>query len=96
MGEKLMMKTTSLNLEDFFDLTRNDLEKKINSTISDKEILFILNGGKRLRALLAQLAFKSCTQGRESPEKYQKSLEGSVSVELAHGASLVHDDIIDN
>ena len=91
-----MMKNTSLSLEDFFDLTRNDLEKKINSTISDEEILFILNGGKRLRALLAQLAFKACTQGRESPASYQKSLEGSVSVELAHGASLVHDDIIDN
>jgi len=91
-----MMKNEMLTIDDFFNSTRNDLEKKIKSTISDKEILFILEGGKRLRSLLAQLAFKACTQGGESPEVYQKSLEGSVSVELAHGASLVHDDIIDN
>ena len=26
---------------------------------------------------------------------YQQFLEGAVAIELAHGASLVHDDIID-
>ena len=83
------------NLDEFFDATKFDIEKKITTTILDGEIVSILNGGKRLRSLLAALAFKACTRGRETENAYQKSLEGSVSIELAHGASLVHDDIID-
>ena len=82
-------------LDEFFDTTRYDIEKMISTTISDGEIVSILNGGKRLRSLLASLSFKSCTCGRETEKDYQKSLEGTVSIELAHGASLVHDDIID-
>jgi len=83
------------NLDDFFDATKFDIENKITTTILDGEIVSILNGGKRLRSLLAALAFKACTRGRETNKAYQRSLEGSVSIELAHGASLVHDDIID-
>jgi len=86
----------SINLEQFIETTKKDLEKKIKEMISDKHILSILEGGKRLRSLLANLAFKSCTQGKESPSKYQQALEGGVVIELAHAASLVHDDIIDN
>ena len=85
----------SIKLEEFFDATKNDLENKINTTITDEKIKSILQGGKRLRSLLAQLTFKACTEGKEAHSEYQKSLEGSVSIELAHGASLVHDDIID-
>lgn len=48
-----------------------------------------------MRSLLAALAFKACTGGKETKEKYQDALLGSVGIELAHGASLVHDDIID-
>jgi octaprenyl-diphosphate synthase len=84
-----------ISLDDFFDSTRDDLEHKISSTIPDEKIVTILKGGKRLRSLLAQLTFKACTEGKETHDEYQKSLEGSVSIELAHGASLVHDDIID-
>ena len=83
------------NLDEFFDAARYDIEKKISTTISDGEIVSILNGGKRLRSLLAALSFRACTRGRETEEAYQNSLEGTVSIELAHGASLVHDDIID-
>ena len=90
-----MTSEESINLDNFFDLTRNDLERKISSTVSDEKIRMILHGGKRLRSLLAQLTFKVCTEGKETQNKYQKALEGSVSIELAHGASLVHDDIID-
>jgi len=90
-----MSSERSINLDEFFDSTRNDLENKINTTITDEQIKEILHGGKRLRSLLAQLAFKACTEGKETHSEYQKSLEGSVSIELAHGASLVHDDIID-
>jgi geranylgeranyl pyrophosphate synthase len=94
-GELNTSKNKSINLTDFFDSTRNDIEKKIEDTITDKEIIGILNGGKRLRSLLAALSFKACTRGKETKKKYQKSLEGTVGIELAHGASLVHDDIID-
>jgi len=90
-----MAENKTINLNEFFDSTRNDIEKKIKTTIDDKEIIEILNGGKRLRSLLAALSFKACTKGKETKEKYQRSLEGTVGIELAHGASLVHDDIID-
>ena len=83
------------NLDEFFDATKFDIEDKITKIILDGEIVSILNGGKRLRALLAEIAFKACTRGTETEKHYQKSLEGSVSIELAHGASLIHDDIID-
>jgi len=89
------VKGQEINLEDFFNSTRIDIEKKIVTTIDDQQIIKILNGGKRLRSLLAALAFKACTRGKETPEQYQNSLEGTVGIELAHGASLVHDDIID-
>ena len=90
-----MMQNQSNGLDDFFDSTREDIEQKISSTISDKQIISILKGGKRLRSLLAALAYKACTQGNEPRKDYERALEGSVTIELAHGASLVHDDIID-
>ena len=96
MGEfGLMVKGQETELDSFFDSTRADIEKKIVSTIEDEQIVQVLNGGKRLRSLLAALSFKACTGGKETQEQYQNSLEGTVSIELAHGASLLHDDIID-
>lgn len=82
-------------LETFLDNVHQDIESKILEIIVDRQILTILKGGKRLRPLLASIPFKVCTGGTEEPDQYQKFLEGAVSVELAHGASLVHDDIID-
>jgi geranylgeranyl pyrophosphate synthase len=90
-----MENNQSMRLDDFFDTTRYDIEEKISSTINDEKIREILHGGKRLRSLLTQLAFKVCTEGKETHDDYQRSLESAVSIELAHGASLVHDDIID-
>jgi geranylgeranyl pyrophosphate synthase len=90
-----IMTEQSLSLDTFFQKTLSDVEKKIGEMISDERIMDILEGGKRLRPLLGTLAFKVCTGGKETPEQYQKVMEGSVGVELAHGASLVHDDIID-
>jgi len=90
-----MMKNQPLTLDSFFEITKEDIEKKIASTVSDKKIFSILKSGKRLRPLLAQLSFKVCTGGKETPYQYQRSVEGTVSIELAHTASLVHDDIID-
>lgn len=89
------MKNKSLDLESFFNETYTHIEQKLDDKIPDKKIRNALNGGKRLRSLMAILSFKACTQGKEKYNKYNKSLEGTVSIELAHGASLLHDDIID-
>jgi octaprenyl-diphosphate synthase len=89
------MENKSLDLESFFHETYNHIEQKLDDKIPDEKMRAALNGGKRLRSLLAQLSFKACTIGEENSDKYHKSLESSVSIELAHGASLVHDDIID-
>jgi len=89
------MKNQKLNLNDVFADTTQDLEKKIETTISDKKIISILKAGKRLRPLIAHLSFKVCTGGKETPYQYQKAIEGAIAIELAHTASLVHDDIID-
>jgi geranylgeranyl pyrophosphate synthase len=89
------MADDSLSLEIFLKHTYEDIEKKIEEVITDKSILAILKDGKRLRPLLGAISFKVCTGGKESPQLYQQFLEGAVAIELAHGASLVHDDIID-
>ncbi len=85
----------SLSLEIFLKHTYEDIEKKIEEIITDKNILAVLKDGKRLRPLLGAISFKACTGGNESSQLYQQFLEGAVAIELAHGASLVHDDIID-
>jgi geranylgeranyl pyrophosphate synthase len=84
-----------LSLEIFLKHTYEDIEKKIDETITDQNILAILKDGKRLRPLLSAISFKTCTGGDESSQLYQQFLEGAVAIELAHSASLVHDDIID-
>jgi len=89
------MMNSSNSLEGFLKHTFVDIENKIKEIITDENIILILEGGKRLRPLLGSIAFKVCTGGNEEKIKYQKFLEGCVGVELAHGASLVHDDIID-
>jgi len=93
MGDIMLEQPTSLDM--FLQNTFEDIENKMKEMISDEKILSILKGGKRLRPLLGSIAFKVCTGGKEPSERYQKFLEGCVGVELAHGASLVHDDIID-
>jgi geranylgeranyl pyrophosphate synthase len=82
------------NIEEFIRFTKRDLDKKIASMIDDEEIASVLEKGKKIRPLLAQLTFKACTQGKETPNQYQRALEGGVVIELAHAASLVHDDVV--
>ncbi len=90
-----MMSEQSLTLETFLQKSFNDIERKIYEIINDEQILFNLKGGKRLRPLLASISFKACTHGKETSDLYERFLEGCVGIELAHGASLIHDDIID-
>ena len=89
------MTEQSLALEIFLKHTVEDVEKKINETFIDQNILDILNDGKRLRPLLSAISYKTCTKGNETSHHYEQFLEQAVSIELAHNASLVHDDIID-
>ena len=83
------------NLEEFLKNSKKDIEKKIEDTILDKKIFSLLKDGKRLRPLITLLSFKSCTEGKEPSNLYQRALEGTVCIELAHTASLVYDDVID-
>jgi len=82
-------------LDSFFQDALRDVEDIIQELITDEKILLVLRGGKRLRPLLSVLSFKACTNGNETPKQYRGVLEGAVMVELAHNASLIHDDIID-
>jgi len=92
---KKIMTIQSTYLESFLQITRNDFKLKINEVIKDDKIKEILNGGKHLRPLLGSISFKLCTGGNEPYDQYQRFLEGAICIELAHSASLVHDDIID-
>lgn len=86
---------SSDSLDIFFQNAHKDIENCLNDVVTDDKILTILSGGKRLRPLLAVLSFKTCTGGNDTPTQYRSILEGTVAVELAHNASLIHDDIID-
>jgi len=86
--------TNTITLERFIKTTKKDLEKKIKQMISDKYILLVLEKNKHIRPILVNLIFKACTKGKETPNMYQKALEGGVVIELAHAASLVHDELI--
>ena len=59
------------NLDNFFDVTKTDVNKMIESMIDNKKIVKILTAGKRLRPLVAKLSFKVCTGGKETPYQYQ-------------------------
>ncbi|MEF8879378.1 MAG: polyprenyl synthetase family protein [Candidatus Thermoplasmatota archaeon] len=82
-------------LESFFQTAKIDIEKKIKDLIEDEEIISTMRGGKRLRPLVSHLSYKVCTKGKETTDEYNHALEGTVSLELAHNASLIHDDIMD-
>ena len=82
-------------VEKFCQQTIQDIDQKIAQIITDEKILSILKNGKRLRPILAILVFKACTNDYEDSQQYQRILEAMVCIELAHNASLVHDDIMD-
>ncbi|GBC69217.1 Hexaprenyl-diphosphate synthase large subunit ((2E,6E)-farnesyl-diphosphate specific) [archaeon HR01] len=71
------------------DIDRN-LQAKIRSRADRLLLEKALKGGKRLRPILLLLVFKALN-GKD----YQKALDVAAALEIAHSASLVHDDIID-
>ena len=76
----------------FFNWVRDEVRREIDRRIKDENIRYALEGGKMLRPAMLLLAFKACNG---SEENYYKALESAVGVELAHSASLIHDDIMD-
>jgi len=89
------MKETNLSVDIFFKKIIEDVNTEIENRINDPIIKSVLEGGKRLRPMLMLLCYHACNGKEKNNGNYKKALEGAVSVELAHNASLVHDDIID-
>ena len=93
-GNKIM-KETNLSVDIFFKKIIEDVNTEIENRINDPIIKSVLEGGKRLRPMLMLLCYHACNGKERNSGNYKKALEGAVSIELAHNASLVHDDIID-
>lgn len=73
---------------------RHDLETRLREKIEGRPDSFLIEravrGGKRLRPILLLTVFKTL-----GGTDYTKALDVAVALELAHSASLVHDDIVD-
>ena len=89
------MHQNKTDIENFFNQIRNESEDYLEKMVRNKTIKNELKGGKRLRQILSLLTFKACTAGKESKEDFERAMEGTISMELTHTTSLVHDDIID-
>ncbi len=83
----------TLTFSEFFRMAQEDIRKAIAKKIHDEDIQYAMAGGKLLRPSMLLLAYKACN-GKD--ENYERALESAVGVELAHSASLVHDDIMDD
>lgn len=81
----------TLTFSEFFKTAQEEIRKEI-AKINDEDIQYAMEGGKLLRPIMLLLAYRACN-GKE--ENYERALESAVGVELAHSASLVHDDIMD-
>jgi len=81
-------------LEEYLGKLRRDFNlhmyKKVKSNLDSGIADNIILGGKRLRPLLLLLVFKAFN-GKD----FEKALDVASALELAHNASLTHDDIID-
>ena len=87
------MQLRQTTFPEFFKWVQEEVKREIDRRIKDENIRYALEGGKRLRPAMLLLSFKACNG---SNENYYKALESAVGVELAHSASLIHDDIMDN
>lgn len=97
MGDLIIGNTADTDeiVRNFFRDTRDNVEEEIKRKIENERIYDALKGGKRLRSILSMLIFQICKNKKPNNGSYKRALEGTVSIELAHAASLVHDDIID-
>ncbi|RLF29386.1 MAG: hypothetical protein DRJ99_03615 [Thermoplasmata archaeon] len=92
-GNYVMVRINSV--DDFFKKIIEEVNMEIENSIKDPVIKSVLDGGKRLRPMLMLLSYHACNGNEKNDGNYKRVLEGAVSIELAHNASLVHDDIID-
>lgn len=86
------MREEYADFEHFFRKVREEIRKEIEKRFSDEDIRYAMLGGKLLRPVMLILSFKACN-GKN--ERYNKAIESAIGVELAHSASLIHDDIMD-
>ena len=81
-----------MTFTDFFQWAQEEVKKEIEKRVQDEDMRYALAGGKMLRPTMLLLSFRACNGGNE---RYPRALESAVGVELAHSASLIHDDIMD-
>ncbi|MEM0441419.1 MAG: polyprenyl synthetase family protein [Candidatus Caldarchaeum sp.] len=81
-------------VQEILEVMKQDLERNLYQKIKGRPDSFLIEravrGGKRIRPLLLLTVFKAF-----GGVDYQKALDVAVALELAHSASLVHDDIVD-
>lgn len=83
-----------ISLADYLSERRKELDswflKKTSECVDGTLVREVIKGGKRLRPLLLMLVFDAL-----GGEDRESALDVAYALELAHNASLVHDDIID-
>ncbi len=82
-----------LTFQEFATHVQEEMKGEIDRRITDKDIIYALEGGKLLRPIMLILSFRAYSRGNN--ERYNRALESALGMELAHSASLVHDDIMD-
>ena len=89
-----MVTVTLTSLEEYVKELRKEIEEHLVREIalrkSSRVIAETLKGGKRLRPILLMLVFDSV-----GGKNRKRALDVACALELAHNASLTHDDIID-
>ncbi|KAA0008350.1 MAG: polyprenyl synthetase family protein [Thermoplasmata archaeon] len=79
------------NFEEFFSSYQKLIREEIDKRIKDEDMRYALNGGKLLRPSILMLSFIAC-----NGKNFERAMESAIGIELAHSASLIHDDIMDN
>jgi len=83
-----------LTFQEFVRTIQQEVQDEIDHSITDPDMRYAMEGGKLLRPVMLILSYKACTNGNGN--YYSNALESAVGMELAHAASLVHDDIMDD
>lgn len=84
-----------LTFEEFVADMQDEVRATIDREVTDEDMRYAVEGGKLLRPVMLILSFKACSNGQRD-QLYQQALESAVGIELAHSASLLHDDIMDD
>lgn len=79
------------SFEEFFSSYQKLIREEINRRIKDEDMKYALDGGKLLRPSILMLSFVAC-----NGKNFKRAMESAIGIELAHSASLIHDDIMDN